>query len=699
MRNKWIGLSVALVMLAGIVLSACGAPATPAPTAVPTKPAVATPKPIFAKLTLGIVYGAEDAALKAGIASMAKSLGADVLEATTGGDATKVSTELESFVSKGVHAVIVCASASEEWKPVLAKAKANGVKVVTVGAIPNAKVDVDVEVILDDYDLAFVSLKEVALAMGGIGKLGVIGSVGDKSFQLRSRVVRLMVDMYANIRTYEIGAATDDTKAISQKAFDAMNNALDTKAFWLTSAQFAAGVMDAVQRRDLKNVQIFAANSGITPGVVKLLAADNIFQSVAYSDHMEAGKIAVRAAASLGSNAKVQRYQYVLANLLTKADAKKVKDGEVPASATTEVCWNDAVWALYQKNDAAGATTAKAAVDAIKQSSIKSVALKLPDPATLPADFQARPLTFGMVRQRMNYQHNELLRSGQDEIAKMFNVKLLNSDADNDFSKMVSDMENFIAQGVDAIFVDHGTTASMEPVVKKAVAKGIKVVTFDCPQPNVPEVSSDTSQDDYGHAFLGLRAAISYVGGKGKLGVVWIGGSVPLENRVRVLRMMLESYPDIIPIEYGERSKNYPADVMAKTEAALAANPDIKAFWVTFDQMALGAHEALKQGKRTDLPIFSVDMSSEDLARMSEPGSPWVLTATSDPIEVGRVTLLTMVAAVYGQSTPHYIRIPAFSITQEQAKMLPAGTMPAPIPTGYGWTPFMVALKNKIAGQ
>ena len=704
MIRKSVTAVVVLVTIVAMVVTGCAAPAstpTPVPpTQAPPTAVPATPKPTFAKTTFGVVYDVDDADVKAGIADMAKSLGVDVLEASAGGDMNKVFAEMEAFVNKGVHGIIVTGGAQPEMGAVLSKAEAAKIPVVTIGTIPQARVSVTAEVIVDDYDLAFESLKLAFLSIGGRGKLGVYGAVGSKNYQLRDRVVRLMSDLYANVKTFGIGAATDTEAQASQKTYDSIQSNQDVGVYFATDGKFVAGIMDGIKRRNLTQaVPVYAAVSKLTPDLIKVMAApESTWAHATYPDWSEAGRVAVRLLVT-SLTGKVQRYAYIVANHLTQEDARKLGAGEMPKNPVSEWGWSQEVWDAYTKNDAAGVSAAKAAYEEVFNAALKTGEVKLPDPAQLPADFAVKDLVFGAVHQRTAYQHNELLRSGFDEITNMYNIKVFKSDANSDFAKMSSDMEAFIAQGVDAIFVDHGTTAAQEPQVRQAVAKGIKVVTFDNPQPNVDGVSCEVAQDDYGHAFMGLRQAISFIGGKGKLGVVWIGGSVPLENRVRVLRMILESYPDIIPIEYGERTANYPADVMAKTEAALGANPDIKAIWVTFDQMALGAHEALKQLNRMDIPIYSVDMSSEDIARMSEPNSPWVYTATSDPTEIGRVVALYMIAACYDQPMPRYVKIPAFGVNQEQARTLPQGTLPSPMPTGYGWTPFMVALLNKIQGR
>ncbi len=695
---------LSFLVLVVLLLSSCGPQPTPtpkpAPTEVPTKAAV-TPKPSYERPTFGVVYYEDDELLKAGITEMAEALGVDVLESVAAGDLDKTLSEMQSFIDKGVHGILVNHSACVDMEPVIKKAVGNGIQVVTVGSIPYPRVEdiVTAQVILDDYDLAYQSLKEVILkVMGGKGKLGVIGPTGSKPIMLRARVVRLMQDWYPNVVTFENGAEGDDEATIARKTMNAVGRNKDVKALWCTSAEFVPGVLKGLEELGL-SVPVYCASDNITPDAVSSLAADNLWKHMTYPDRREAGRVAVRFLISAAHGLDTPYYGFITANLLTKEEARGISSGGLPESTITDIGWNDYVWELYEKNDPEGAAQAKAAVEALSQDIIAGGEPKLPKPAELPSDFEIKPLVLGCVHHRTGYEHNELLRSGADEIAKMFNVTLVASDANGDYAKHVSDMEAMIEKGVDGIFVDHGSTEAMEPVIRRAVEKGIKVVTFDNPQPNVEGVSCEIAQDDYGHAFLGIRRMISDVGSRGKFGIVWIGGSIPLGNRVRVLRMMLETYTEMETIEFGDYAKDFAADTMDKTQAALRANPDIKAFWVTFDGMAIGVHEALMAMGRTDIPLYSVDCSSEDVQRMAAPGSPWKLTAASDASEIGRTAILALIAACYNQPVPRYIRIPAYALTQEQARQIPKGEVPHPVSRAEAWSPFLVALYNKIQSQ
>ena len=59
--------------------------------------------------------------------------------------------------------------------------------------------------------------------------------------------------------------------------------------------------------------------------------------------------------------------------------------------------------------------------------------------------------------------------------------------------------------------------------------------------------------------------------------------------------------------------------------------------WAPFNEFAKGAVRALEQAGRTDIKVYGVDMSDEDLQIIQKDNSPWVASAAVDPTDIGRV--------------------------------------------------------------
>ncbi len=245
------------------------------------------------------------------------------------------------------------------------------------------------------------------------------------------------------------------------------------------------------------------------------------------------------------------------------------------------------------------------------------------------------------------------------------------TDAKFDRAKMISDLRTAIAKNVDIIIINHGAAEGLKPIIQEAINKGIVVVTVDLAL-GMDKVI-ETNQDDYLLAYYSLMKLIQDFGGKANIGVVWVGGFTPMEKRRKILDLLLGEFPGIkVVANYGRATQNTVGDTMEQTLAVLKAHPEIDAFWASWDQFAQGVYNALKQtGKK--IPIYSIDISPEDISMMREKGSPWVATAAADPYELGRIDVRLALIDLAGQKVPRFYLHPAVLITQDMVRKLPEG--------------------------
>src|SRR5690606_21992161 len=138
-------------------------------------------------------------------------------------------------------------------------------------------------------------------------------------------------------------------------------------------------------------------------------------------------------------------------------------------------------------------------------------------------------------------------------------------------------IEDLIAKGVDVIGVVPNDANAIEPVLEKARAAGIKVITHESPaQKNVDWNFEMASSKGFGEAHAEMLA--QDLGGKGGY-AVYVGSlTVPLHNEWAdyAIAYLKEKYPDMTLIgdRYGVAEN---VDDSRKTALDLiAANPDLK---------------------------------------------------------------------------------------------------------------------------
>jgi simple sugar transport system substrate-binding protein len=231
--------------------------------------------------------------------------------------------------------------------------------------------------------------------------------------------------------------------------------------------------------------------------------------------------------------------------------------------------------------------------------------------------------------------------------------------ADGDLAKMASNLDAAVNQHFDGILIDHGTAEALQQGAEKAVSRNIPVVLFDTDikLPGVPVVE----QDDNKLAELSLEKLAADTGGKGGIVKIWVAGFAPMEKRQVTYEAFLKKYPDIKEIAaFGTASNNTALDTQTQMEAILKKYPnkgDITAVWASWDEFAKGATRAIQQAGRTEIKVYSIDLSDEDLQMVQEENSPWVATAAVDPANIGLIQAQTVFKKINGEEVPDSVKL------------------------------------------
>jgi simple sugar transport system substrate-binding protein len=237
---------------------------------------------------------------------------------------------------------------------------------------------------------------------------------------------------------------------------------------------------------------------------------------------------------------------------------------------------------------------------------------------------------------------------------------------DSDNVKCQEVLAQVIQKDYDGIILSHGQAGFTYDSLKPAVDKGIKVVTFD----SVPYKDGDpngellwgvtsTAQEDADLARLSLDSLVSYFdAGKQPIRVIraWVGPGFPPMDRRQVI------YEEYIragkiteaalvgPVDY--------ANMRGGTQDALAAilprfpAGTVDAIWGAYDELAKGCLQALDEAGRTDIKLFAIDISNDDINLMTSYPDVWISTAAVDPKLIGIADLRILAAKFAGESTP-----------------------------------------------
>ena len=157
-------------------------------------------------------------------------------------------------------------------------------------------------------------------------------------------------------------------------------------------------------------------------------------------------------------------------------------------------------------------------------------------------------------------------------------------------------IEDLIAKGVDVIGVVPNDETALEPVLKKAMDAGIKVVAHEGPGlQNVDWNFELASADGFGEAHAKLLA--DKIGGEGQYAVFVGSLTVPLHNAWAdaAIAWMAENHPEIELV--GERYGVAESVDDSRTTALdlIAAHPGLKGFLAFGSQGPIGAGRAIEE--------------------------------------------------------------------------------------------------------
>ena len=240
--------------------------------------------------------------------------------------------------------------------------------------------------------------------------------------------------------------------------------------------------------------------------------------------------------------------------------------------------------------------------------------------------------------------------AGAQEVIEAAGGEMTVINAEADATKHNENMENRINSDVDGIIVELGDAQQLAPLVAKANEKGIPVVTT-CVMAHVEGSVTDISADEVLTSTLMSRELLASMNYEGNLYVFWVSGAPLLEQRKRALEALLVDFPKVKMIEVP--TEHDPATVQSQMEDILTANPDegsIAGVWVAYDQLAVGAYQAIKMAGRNEIKIGSCDGDRVTYSMLLADDSPFVAIGAENVKELGLMAGKSMMLALNGRA-------------------------------------------------
>ena len=255
--------------------------------------------------------------------------------------------------------------------------------------------------------------------------------------------------------------------------------------------------------------------------------------------------------------------------------------------------------------------------------------------------------------------------NGVKDRAAELGIQVTIHDAKSDAESQVTAIENFIAQGMDAIIVSPIDPKACEHLITMAHDAGIPFIN---PHQLIEGNDANINLNDFDYGFAGGLIAgewiASEMGGEAEVAILGFPQMEALIMRAEGIKAgILEKAPNAKIVS--EQSANTPEQGMQAAETIMQANPNVKVICGTNDAGALGAMEAVKgMGMATaDFCVTGLDATGEALAKMKQDGSIYRGTVDIDPYGTGKLIIDVALQVIEKGPIADMVKIPMIPVT------------------------------------
>lgn len=209
------------------------------------------------------------------------------------------------------------------------------------------------------------------------------------------------------------------------------------------------------------------------------------------------------------------------------------------------------------------------------------------------------------------------------------NVKVQTVGYDYDLGKQVTQIDNFIASGVDLILLNPGDPKALKPAIMKAQAAGITVVAVDT---YADGSDAAVTTDNVQAGQVACQYIVDKLAGKGNV-IIENGPQVSsVIDRVNGCKKAFEGASGIKLLSSDQDGKGNRDGGLSVMQSLLTRFQKVDGIFAINDPQAIGSDLAAKQQNRTGIVITAVDGAPDIETALKDANSPMVqASASQDP--------------------------------------------------------------------
>lgn len=258
----------------------------------------------------------------------------------------------------------------------------------------------------------------------------------------------------------------------------------------------------------------------------------------------------------------------------------------------------------------------------------------------------------------------EACYNGAAEIIEANGDEIIHSEGKADSAYQLSVVEDFIAQGCDAVFYNPSDAAASAAAVKALNDAGIPIINFDSAVSDLSKVNCFVVSDSYSCGQIAGEELVKNHPEGGKVAVLDFPASAAAMDRANgfIDTVKEAGFEIVAQMDAGAK----PEKGLTVMEDLMQAHSELTAIFCINDECAQGAYSAITAAGE-DIEIYSVNAGPEAKAAMTKDGVEgiWKCTAAQSPIGIGQKSAEVAYQILNGEDYESEIEIASFAVTPE----------------------------------
>lgn len=273
-------------------------------------------------------------------------------------------------------------------------------------------------------------------------------------------------------------------------------------------------------------------------------------------------------------------------------------------------------------------------------------------------------MTFGVTYWTESDFFKTIADSIEEEATKEGN-KIVVSEASQDSAKQIQIVEDFIAQGVDAVFLNPVDRDAITPALQELKDAGIPVINFDSSVANLDLVDAYVATDNYQAGVLCAEAMLKDFPDGGEIAVLNYPSNSACNDREKGFLETVGDTYDVVATFDAQGTVEAGQEITADI---LEAHPDLVAIFSINDQAGMGAYASII-GADKEVAIYGVDGNPDAKTVINQEGSIYKMSAAQSPIKMGKTCYEVAQKLIAGETLDSFqVDVDVFAITIDNVK-------------------------------